>query len=57
VLRKRRAEVVVRWRTEMGGRGPRDVDGVPVAGGQESGDDEAERRRKLELTGAVVWAI
>jgi hypothetical protein len=41
VLGKRGAESAGRRRTEAGGGAPRDVDGVPVAGGQESGGEVA----------------
>jgi hypothetical protein len=41
VLGKRGAKAAGRRRTEVGGGGPRDVDGVPVAGGQESGGEVA----------------
>jgi hypothetical protein len=41
VLGKRRAEAAGRWRTEAGGGASRDIDGVPVAGGQESGGEVA----------------
>jgi hypothetical protein len=43
VLGKRRAEVAGRRRTEAGGGAPRDGNGVPVAGGQESGGEVARK--------------
>jgi hypothetical protein len=43
VLGKRGAEAVNRRRTGAGGGAPRDGDGVPVAGGQESGGDVARK--------------
>jgi hypothetical protein len=41
VLGKRGTEGVYRRRTGAGGSAPRDVDGVSVAGGQESGGEVA----------------
>jgi hypothetical protein len=41
VLGKRRTETADRRRTKTGGGGPRDGDVVPVAGGQESGEEVA----------------
>jgi hypothetical protein len=41
MLGKRRAEAAGRRRTETGGGAPRDGDNVPVAGGQESGEEVA----------------
>jgi hypothetical protein len=43
VLGKRRAEAAGRRRTEAGGGAPRDGDGVPVAGGQESSGEVARK--------------
>jgi hypothetical protein len=43
VLGKRGTEAAYRWRTGAGGGASRDVDGVPVAGGQESGGEVARQ--------------
>jgi hypothetical protein len=51
VLEKRGNEAAVRRRTGAGGRAPRDGDGVPVAGGQESGGLVA---RKLSRDDVVL---
>jgi hypothetical protein len=56
VLRKRRAKAVVRQRTETGGGGPRDVDGVPVAGGQESGEEVAGKLLRDDVVLVVCLA-
>jgi hypothetical protein len=48
---KRGAGAAYRRRTGAGGRAPRDNDGVPVAGGQESGEEVA---RKLPRGDAVL---
>jgi hypothetical protein len=51
VLGKRRAEAASRRRTGAGGGIPRGGDGVPVAGGQESGGEVA---RKLPRDDALL---
>jgi hypothetical protein len=51
VLGKRGTEAAYRRRTGAGGGAPRDVDGVPVAGGQESGGEVA---RKLSRDDVVL---
>jgi hypothetical protein len=43
VLGKRGTVAVYRWRTGAGGGAPRNVGGVPVAGGQESGREVARQ--------------
>jgi hypothetical protein len=48
---KRGTVAAYRRRTEAGGGAPRDVDGVPVAGGQESGGGVA---RKLPRDDVVL---
>jgi hypothetical protein len=50
-LKKRGAEAASRQRTEAGGGAPRGGDGVPVAGGQESGGEVA---RKLPRDDVVL---
>jgi hypothetical protein len=56
VLGKRRAEMAGRRRTEMGGGGPRDVNGVPVAGGQESGREVAGKLLRDDVVLVVCLA-
>jgi hypothetical protein len=56
VLWKRRAEAEVRWRTETGGGGPRDVNGVPVAGGQESSGEVAGKLLRDDVVLVVCLA-
>jgi hypothetical protein len=51
VLGKRGTEAAVRRRTGVGGGAPRDGDGVPVAGGLESGGEVA---RKLPRDDVVL---
>jgi hypothetical protein len=56
MLGKRGAEAAGRRRTEEGGGGPRDVDGVPVAGGQESGGEVARELPRDDVVLVVCLA-
>jgi hypothetical protein len=56
VLGKRGAEAAGRRRTEVGGGGPRDVDGTPVAGGQESGGEVAREVPRDDVVLVVCLA-
>jgi hypothetical protein len=63
VLGKRGTVAVYRRRTGAGGGASRDVDGVPVAGGQESGREVARQLLHNDvvlvvcLTGIKKWWI
>jgi hypothetical protein len=56
VLGKRKAEAAHQRRTEAGGGAPRDVDGVLVAGGQESGGKVAGKLLRDDVVLVVCLA-
>jgi hypothetical protein len=56
VSRNRGAVAAYRRRTGMGGGGPRDVVGVPVAGGQEGGGGVARKLPRDDVVLAVCLA-
>jgi hypothetical protein len=56
VLGKRRTEAVYRRRTGVGGGALREVDGVPVAGGQESGGEVARQLLRDDVVLVVCLA-
>jgi hypothetical protein len=56
VLRKRGTEAVYRRRTGAGGGASRDVYGVPVAGGQESGGEVARQLLRDDVVLVVCLA-
>jgi hypothetical protein len=57
VLGKRGAEAVYRQRTRVGGGAPRGGDGVPVAGGQESGGEVARQLPRDDVVLVVCLAV
>jgi hypothetical protein len=56
VLRKRGTEAACRGRTGAGGRAPRGGDGVPVAGGQDSGGEVARKLPRDDVVLVVCLA-
>jgi hypothetical protein len=49
VLGKRGTEAAYRRRTGAGGGAPRDIDGVPMAGGQESSREVARKLPRVDV--------